>query len=308
VSAAALIAIDWGTTSARAYRVAHDGDVLDQRSAPLGISQVSEGRFAEALDRLLGDWRDERVPRLASGMIGSRQGWVEAPYIACPAPLAALASSLAYTPQRELAIVPGVRTRDANDVPDVMRGEETQILGGVDRHEQRVLLALPGTHSKWALVESGRIVDFATFMTGEMWHVLVAHSILGRLAVQGISGAPPGPGYARGVARGIGNGPLLHDVFGARTLALMGELAPEDVTDWLSGLMIGREVRNARIWAHQHGYDGARVRLIGDDALVARYATAFAQDDVTVEAVPAHAAARGLWQIARSAGLIHDLR
>lgn len=304
----ALLAIDWGTTSARAYRVAANGDVLDSRSAPLGILQVVDGRFDQALERLLGDWRDLPVPRLASGMIGSRQGWVEAPYIACPAPLADLASGIVYTPQRELAIVPGVRTRDANDVPDVMRGEETQILGGVDERESRVLLALPGTHSKWALVDAGRIVQFATFMTGEAWHVLITHSILGRLAVPPAPGAPPGPGFERGLARGLGPGTLLHDVFGARALALMGELAPEEVSDWLSGLMIAREVRNARIWAHRYGYDGAVVRLIGDDALVARYARAFARDDVTVERVAGHAAALGLWRIARSAGLIRDLR
>jgi len=308
MATAALLAVDWGTTSARAYRVAANGDVLDMRNAPLGISQVVDARFGEALDRLLGDWRNERVPRIASGMIGSRQDWVEAPYIACPAPLTALASALVYTPQRELALVPGVRTRDANCVPDVMRGEETQILGGVDPREEHVLLALPGTHSKWALVESGRIVDFATFMTGEAWHVLITHSILGRLAVQGAPATTPGPGFERGITRGMGTGALLHDLFGARTLVLMGELAPEEVSDWLSGLLIAREVRNARTWAHRHGYDGGRVRVIGDDALVARYAIAFAREDVIVTPVPSHAAARGLWHIARSAGLISDSR
>jgi len=308
MAAAALLAIDWGTTSARAYRVAAQGDILDVRSAPLGITQVADARFAVALDQLIGDWRDERVPRLASGMIGSRQGWVEAPYIACPAPLVDLVSGIVQTPGRELGIVPGVRTRDANGTPDVMRGEETQILGGVDQREARVLLALPGTHSKWALVEEGRIIDFATFMTGEVWQALMSHTILGRLAVGPAPGAPVGPGFERGVMRGIGAGSILHDAFGARSLALMGELAPEDVSDWLSGVMIGREVRNARVWAHRHGYDGSRVRLIGDDALVARYAKALAHDDLTVEPVANHAAARGLWRIAHSAGLIADLR
>ena len=308
MAAAALLAIDWGTTSARAYRVAAQGDILDTRSAPLGITQVADARFAEAFDQLTGDWRDEGVPRLACGMIGSRQGWVEAPYIACPAPLTDLVAGIVYTPGRELGIVPGVRTRDANGTPDVMRGEETQILGGVDQREERVLVALPGTHGKWALVEDGRIVEFATFMTGEVWQALISHTILGRLAVAPPPGAVPGRGFDRGVERGAGPGSFLHDVFGARTLALMNELAPEDVSDWLSGMMIGREVRNARVWANQHGYDGARVRLIGDDALVARYARALAHDDVTVEPVASHAAARGLWRIALSAGLIADLR
>src|SRR5262245_59528029 len=108
MSAVALIAVDWGTTSARAYRVGAAGDVLDMRSAPLGISQFHDGRFGEALSRLLGDWHDARVPRLACGMIGSRQGWVEAPYVACPAPLADLASGIVRTPEGDLSIVPGV--------------------------------------------------------------------------------------------------------------------------------------------------------------------------------------------------------
>ena len=303
MTSAALVAIDWGTTSARAYRVSGTGEVLEARTEPLGILQVSDGRFDDALSRLLGDWRDERAPRIACGMIGSRQGWVEAPYIACPAPLTALVDGLAHTPNRELAIVPGASTRDAHGIPDVMRGEETQIVGGVDHGEARVLVALPGTHSKWAFVESGRIVDFMTFMTGEMWSVMLAHSILGRLAVMPDASSPPRPGFERGVARGLGPGNLTHDAFGARTLALMGELEGDEVADWLSGLMIGRELRNARTWAHRHGYDGARVRLIGGDALVARYAAALAQADVIVERAHSHAAAFGLWRIAVQAGI-----
>jgi 2-dehydro-3-deoxygalactonokinase len=300
---AALVAIDWGTTSARAYRMSGAGEVIDTRSASLGISQVADGRFDAALSQLLGAWREERAPRIASGMIGSRQGWVEAPYIPCPAPLTALVEGLVRTPGGELVIVPGASTRDAHGIPDVMRGEETQIVGGVDHDEARVLVALPGTHSKWACVESGRIVDFLTFMTGEMWHVMLAHSILGRLAVTGEGPSVPGAGFARGVGRGLGPGNLAHDAFGARTLALMGELQGDEVADWLSGLMIGRELRNARNWAHRQGYDGGRVRLIGADALVARYAAALAQADVIVERAHSDAAATGLWRIAVQAGI-----
>ena len=299
----ALVAIDWGTTSARAYRVSSTGEVIDTRNAPLGISQVADRRFDLALSQLLGDWGQERLPRIASGMIGSRQGWVEASYIPCPAPLTALADGLVRTPGGELAIVPGASTRDAHGIPDVMRGEETQIVGGVDEGEPRVLVALPGTHSKWACVESGRIVDFMTFMTGEMWHVMLAHSILGRLAVTPEAASVPGPGFARGVARGLGPGNLAHDAFGARTLALMGELSGDEVGDWLSGLMIGRELRNARTWAHRQGYDGGRVRLIGADALVTRYAAALMQADVIVERARSDAAATGLWRIALQAGI-----
>ena len=301
VPATALIAVDWGTTSARAYCLDSGGDVVATRAAPLGVLQVEDGGFAEALAVLLGDWHDVVAPRLACGMIGSRQGWREAPYVDCPAPLQSLAAGMVRVPGDALAIVPGVRTRDANGIPDVMRGEETQLAGAVDEREDRVLAVLPGTHCKWALVERGRIVDFATFMTGEMYRVLLEHSILGRLAAP--AGVQPGSGFTRGVTRGLGAGGLSHDLFGARTLALMGELAPHDVADWLSGLLIGREVRNARVWAQRQGCDGARVRLVGADALLARYATALSEAAIAVDMAPTDSAARGLWRIAQHVSL-----
>jgi len=301
-----LIAVDWGTTSARAYRLDARGAVLESRAAPLGVTQVAAGGFAEALARLLADWDATPVPRIASGMIGSRQGWVEAPYLECPAALSALADGLVPTPGGRLLVVPGLRTRDANGMPDVMRGEETQIVGAVGRSDARMLLALPGTHSKWACVENGRIVDFVTYMTGELWHVLLQHSILGRLAVAGPgSAAAATPAFLRGMRRGAGNGSFMHDIFGARTHVLMGELAGEDVGEWLSGLLIAREVRTARQWAQRQGFDAARVHVVGDDALVARYVTALDAADVTVARADSRAAAFGLWQIAVQAGLVH---
>ncbi len=300
--ATSLIAIDWGTTSARAYCLDATGKVSAARTMPLGVLQVQAGGFPQALAALLGDWHEVAAPRLACGMVGSRQGWREAPYVDCPAALASLAAGIVRTEGDTLAIVPGVRTRDNNGIPDVMRGEETQLVGAVGETEERVLAILPGTHSKWALVEHGRIKDFATYMTGEMYSVLLQHSILGRLAHA--TGSDPGPGFALGVVRGLGAGGLNHDLFGARTLVLTGELAARDVADWLSGLLIGREVRNARLWAHRSGCDGARVRLVGADVLVARYAAAMAQAGITVEMAPPDAAALGLWKIAFHADLV----
>lgn len=297
-----LIAIDWGTTSARAYCLDNTGTVIAMRAVPLGVLQVQEGCFPEALATLLGDWHDVAAPRLACGMVGSRQGWIEAPYVDCPAPLSTLAAGIVRTSGDALAIVPGVRTRDNNGIPDVMRGEETQLVGAVAETEERVLAVLPGTHCKWALVEQGRIKDFATYMTGEMHSVLLQHSILGRLAQP--AGSEPGPAFALGVTRGLGAGGLSHDLFGARTLVLTGELAPRDVSDWLSGLLIGREVRNARLWAHRQGCDGATVRLVGADALLARYAAAMTQAGIAVQRAPADAAALGLWRIAQHAALV----
>jgi 2-dehydro-3-deoxygalactonokinase len=305
VNDAALLAVDWGTTSARAYALDARGRVLGERSAALGVSQVGNGAFAAALAALLGDWSALPLPRIACGMIGSRQGWIEVPYHACPAALDALATGLARTPGDELLIVPGVVGIDAGGVPDVMRGEETQILGAVDAAEPSLLAILPGTHSKWARVARGRIEGFATWMTGELYAVLLQHSILGRLA-----GAPATPGslderaFARGVARGLDEPGLSHAIFGARTLALTGGLGPAEVGDWLSGVLIGHEIASARARFRAGSDAGVKVRIIGSDALAARYAAALAQAGIEAAPGPADAAARGLYAIARTARLI----
>jgi len=302
MAAAALIAIDWGTSAARAYRVDASGSVLDVRHAPLGISRIHAGAFAPALASLLGDWSTEALPRLACGMIGSRQGWVEAPYLACPVDFASLGGALARTPGGELAIVPGVTCRDDAGVLDVIRGEETQLAGAIDANDDSVLAVLPGTHSKWAWVRGGRIVEFVTYMTGEVYALLLAHSILGRMA--GPASASPRAVFAKGVARGMESGGLLHQIFGARTLALAGELAADDVSDWLSGVLIGAEIRSARTWAQRFGDAATRVRVIGGDALTARYIAAFDQAGVDAHPASPDAAARGLVAIARHAHLI----
>jgi 2-dehydro-3-deoxygalactonokinase len=299
----ALIAIDWGTTSARAYRLDASGGVCDTRSAGLGIGSLRDGRFGPALDRLLDDWRDDGAPRIACGMIGSRQGWVEAPYVECPADLSRFGRTLTATPGGELAIVAGARCVDAAGVPDVMRGEETQLVGAIRDDDTRVLAVLPGTHSKWAVVEEGRLVAFATFMTGELYAVLLTHSILGRMAGEA-GGEAAGAAFDRGVARGSAGVGLAHAIFGARTLALAGDLAPEDVGDWLSGVVVGDEIRAARDWAREQGFDATSVRVIGDGMLVTRYVRALEAQGVRAEAGPVAAAAAGLFRIAQHAGLV----
>ena len=304
VSASTLIAIDWGTTSARAYRLDARGDVRDERSAALGISQVVGGRYHEALATLLGDWRADPAPRLACGMIGSRQGWIEAPYVACPASLDTLVAGLAPVREATLSIVPGLITRDRSGTPDVMRGEETQLVGAVAANEASVLAVLPGTHSKWAHVEHGRVIDFTTYMTGELYGVLLAHSILGRMGTRA-DASMIGSAFTRGVERGLGTDSVTHAIFGARTLVLTGALPSNDVDDWLSGVLIGDEIRAALAWSTDRGTDASRVRIIGDDRLAARYETALAQAGVAIERGDRHAAARGLWRIARQAGLLH---
>ena len=303
---AALIAIDWGTSSARAYWLDARGGILDQRSAPLGVLKVAAGGFPEALRVLLDGIADDGQPLIACGMIGSRQGWVEAPYRPCPAGLDALAAALTSVPGTRLAIVPGLICRDRTEVPDVLRGEETQIVGALDapvRQRERRVLVLPGTHSKWALVGAGGIETFATFMTGEIYAVLREHSILGRLAVESSDAAA----LERGVARSLdAKAGLTHDLFSARTLALTGELAPEAVGDYLSGLLLGAEVAAGRRWLEQNAVAGDSVTLVGDAALCERYRRAFALAGVAAAPGAPAAAARGLWRIAQRAGMVPE--
>jgi len=176
-------------------------------------------------------------------------------------------------------------------------------MGAIAPHEAAVLAVLPGTHSKWARVERGRVVDFATFMTGELYAVLLAHSILGRMAER-IERPVIGPAFERGVQRGLRSGGLTHMIFGARTLVLAGELEASAADEWLSGVLIGAEIRDATAWAQESAVVATHVRVIGDDALVARYASALALAGVMADHGDPHAAARGLWRIAGQAGLV----
>jgi 2-dehydro-3-deoxygalactonokinase len=304
--AAALIAIDWGTSSARAYRLDARGRILAKSSAPLGVQRIAAGGFPAALKRLLGARADPGVPLLACGMIGSRQGWIEVPYRECPADRAAIAAALTPVPGTRLAIVPGLVCRDAHGVADVMRGEETQILGTFgDESESPLaprLVVLPGTHSKWVRVGRGGIEAFATFMTGELYALLREHSILARLAT---AGKRDGAAFARGVRASLRQAAALsHDLFSARTLVLTGALAPEGVADYLSGLLLGAEIAAARRWARRHAAKGGAVTLIGDAALCARYRRALALAGLAAARGPSEAAARGLWRIARDAGML----
>ena len=297
----ALIAIDWGTSAARAYWLDAKGRILSSRSAPLGVQKVAPGGFPDALRVLLGEAVHEDAPMLACGMIGSRQGWIEVPYRECPTGAPAIASALAQVPGAPLWIVPGLICRDPRGVPDVMRGEETQILGATEVGEALSrTIVLPGTHSKWAVVGEAGIESFATFLTGELYGVLKDHSILGRLAARGDDAAS----FDRGVRRSLeADASLAHDLFSVRTLALTGELAPGAVGDYLSGLLLGAELAAGRRWLQRQRVPGDSVHLIGDTALCERYRRAFACAAIETTVGPADAAARGLWWIAREAGI-----
>jgi 2-dehydro-3-deoxygalactonokinase len=295
-----LIGLDWGTTACRAYLIGANGAVLDRQLDGPGILKV-EGHFGPWLDSMIGAWIATRgvAPVILSGMIGSRQGWKEAPYATCPAGADEIVKALARIEWGELniALVPGLSTENAG-MPDVMRGEETQILGALALSRQSDgLFLLPGTHSKWAQVRDNRIVSFRTFMTGEVFGALKDHTILGRLMSDG---APDGDAFARGVHEGAtleSAGALLNRVFATRTYGLMDKLPESALSDYLSGLLIGAEVAEAT------RQTTSAVTIIASPALAQRYADALRLLGHESTLAPQDCVAAGQWRIARATGL-----
>lgn len=299
-----MLAIDWGLSSFRAWRLAPDGAVTAHMAGPQGIRGIAPGGFADALAGLLRDWPDAAsAPMLLCGMVGSRLGWAEAPYVPCPALAGDIAAGLLAVPGRPGGfIVPGLICRNGG-VADVMRGEETQLIGllpslGKGRH----LVCLPGTHSKWATVEDGAILGFRTAMTGELYALMRTHSTLapvlpGTAPGQGADGAEEDEAaFAAGLARAAAPGGLTHHLFGVRAAALAGDMAAGALAAFLSGLLIGHEIAGL-------GERAGTVHLVGAAGLAARYARALRGlgrrpvvhgEAVTAAGLAAIAGARGL--------------
>jgi 2-dehydro-3-deoxygalactonokinase len=285
VGRARLIAVDWGTTSLRGALLDEAGKVLAEKSAPLGILNVPGGDFAGTFAAQFSDWmHDAGSLCLISGMAGSRQGWQEAPYAPCPAGLDELTRRLHWIEPGRIALVPGLSVEQSG-VPDVMRGEEVQIFGALRLTGlSEGLFVLPGTHNKWATVKDGRVTGFRTYMTGEVYALLTQHSILSRTTEA--DALLDEAAFLVGVRRaGEGKG-LLHNAFGARALALFERLAPAPSASYLSGLLIGEELRVQS--------PGREVVLIGAPALTARYALALKQAGVATRTLGAEATWAGL--------------
>jgi 2-dehydro-3-deoxygalactonokinase len=290
-----VIAVDWGTSSFRAYRVDAEGRIVDRRSAKRGILTVEAGDFAGVLDEEIGAWLEQEAGAVfMSGMIGSRQGWKEVPYLACPVDLDAIADGCADVAWRggRVFIVPGLSCRDGDGVPDVMRGEETQILGWIDELGRDAVVCLPGTHSKYVRVRDRRIIDFTTHMTGEVFGVLWRHSILGRLGDR--ETVEDEAAFDAGVDRSAHGQGLLHHLFGVRARGLFAEIPAAGLASYLSGLLIGHEIRAAAL--------SVRVAVIGAADLTRLYCRAFARCGIEAQPVAGEPAPRGLWAIARARG------
>ena len=294
MAVAALLACDWGTTNLRAWTLDGEGAVVAQADFPLGVSKLALGeaarRFASDVRPALGA---EMLPAVLCGMIGSNLGWTTAPYADCPAGLADLAGGLIEVAP-DVRIVPGLRCEGIAGAPDVMRGEETQILGWLAQHpERRIgrhLLCHPGTHAKWVLIEDGRIARFITAMTGELFAVLGQHSVL-----RSDAPADNDAAFDAGVVAAGDGGALAARLFSARARVVGGQAEAASTPSYLSGLLIGAEIAAVPALL---GWAPSQIALLGAPALCVHYGRALRQRGVESEIFDGEAAAiAGLWAL-----------
>ena len=336
---ASLIALDWGTSSLRAYLHDCAGTVITSRESADGVAAIASRAqtdaalpFRAAYEHLCGDWLGAvpKLPTIASGMIGSRQGWLEAPYLDCPADLRQLGEHLLRVDTlagRPFAIVPGLKQTQPSNRADVMRGEETQLLGVLATQptitaqhtapnadapnadapsadepnaKQAALYVMPGSHSKWVQLDGTQVKGFSTFMTGELYSAIAAHTIVGRLFAGGADRFDAAV-FCAAVDDGAEHAEQLTAwLFSIRAAGLLGQIASQSLASRLSGLLIGAELAGAR---QRFGWFD-QIHLIGSARLTERYRIALAHRGHRAVIHEADAAAKGLFLIAQQAGLL----
>jgi 2-dehydro-3-deoxygalactonokinase len=279
--AAGFLAGDWGTSHLRLFLCDAAGGVLESVSGP-GAAEAS-GRFAALFSQLTAPWRQAHgaLPAVLCGMVGSNFGWLQAPYVNCPAQPEQIGAGCVSPPGEAVHIIPGLACRNHFAAPDFLRGEETQILGALQfdasLRRGRHLLCLPGTHTKWVVLEHGAVIGFNTAPTGELFAILKEHSVLVRKPQDGAAPVA-GEAFERGLSQfnTFPQAQLLHRLFECRSRLLAGELAPAATGAFLSGLLIASDISGAlALLADAAG--GAPVRLIGAPALTSLYAIGLAQ-------------------------------
>jgi 2-dehydro-3-deoxygalactonokinase len=310
-----LIGLDWGTSSCRAYLLGDGpggpGAVLAEAATPAALLSLAgdPAAFDRVFEQLCGEWLDAwpGLPAIACGMVGSRQGWVEAPYRELPANLAAPGGQCAQVRAGRgvtVNVIPGLA--ELRGQRGLMRGEETQLLAAaLDGAPGERVFVLPGTHSKWARLHGTVVRGFATYLTGELFALLSRHSVLASLIRP--APEPRWRAFDRGVesaAEAADGAGLLGVLFSARALPLTGAMAESDVADYLSGMIIGAELTGARASGDQE--PGGELRVIADSALAVRYGRAALRLGWRSVRTVEQAAPRGLWLTARTAGLLPE--
>lgn len=310
------VGIDWGSSSLRAYLFDSTGQLLEQRESDQGITRFQHQRhsgndaiaqsFEKTLLEVIKDWHQLGMQVLLSGMITSRNGWIETPYLPCPARPADLYAHAVSTTLEglQLKFLPGVCQKISVDaeaggaitpdvVPDVMRGEELQLFA-IAEEAGTDLLVLPGTHSKWAQLDAGAIAAFRTIPTGELFEVLLNHSLIGGLA---LSDDWNEHHFLQGVASGHNSDVFLGQLFSCRSSVLLEAQSPTQARAWLSGLLIGRELREGM---SLFTTGEKAVRLIGNEKLCGLYQRSFAHLDIPAATETRDAAQLGYQRILQS--------
>jgi 2-dehydro-3-deoxygalactonokinase len=298
-----IIGINWGSSNLRAYLLGADGRMLDSHETPAGVAMLQREGMAAAADEIRVRWPNAGSA-YAAGMIGSNVGWVDAGYVDCPAGVETVAQSLVPTRigTLDVSIVPGMAcVRAVDGAPDVLRGEETELLGLLSGGNvgPDALVALPGTHTKWIQLNNGRVESFMTSMSGELFDRLASGGLLASV-LEG-PGAP-GPAFAEGVrtaANGmLGLGALL---FGVRARMIRGALPRDQTSSYLRGLLAGAEIADAL--ALFPALRSASVPLVGSGPVTRLYQAALAELGIEAHAIAsAEAVIRGFSAIHTMAG------
>jgi 2-dehydro-3-deoxygalactonokinase len=285
-----FIGVNWGSSNFRAYRISEDGRLIDRLAEPAGIAMLDRAGMVRQIAKLRDRWPD-CATIYASGMVGSNVGWTEVPYATCPAGIAEVKAAAVATrfERTSVTIISGLTChRESDGGTDILRGEETEIFGlaaleGVTNG----IVALPGTHTKWARISGGRVVDFATSMSGEIFDRLTAQGLLASI-VEGE--AEEGDAFRAAVSRAnlhpLGLGTAL---FGVRAQVIRGELARADAASTLRGLLIGADIADA-LMLLPDGFTGS-VPLVGNASLCALYAGALSMRGIASHVFDADRAA-----------------
>lgn len=301
-----FIAGDWGTTNLRLSLVDRASQALESVEGP-GVAQVT-GSFATVLSGLVARWtvRHGNLPMVLCGMVGSTIGWTNVPYVPCPALPIRIADSMTVVGNGATLIAPGLSCRNRYGAPDVMRGEETQILGALQINPSlqkgRHLLCLPGTHAKWVVLNDGLVEEFLTAVTGELFAVVNEHSVLVRSGDEArvFSESAFDAGAQRSVASP--QAALTHLLFECRSRQVMGELPRAEAADFLSGLLVAHDVSGALRLFADIARTGSTITVIAGSGLAQRYARVMQTLGLHADLIDGgHASLAGL-------SLLHDLR
>ncbi len=302
----AVAAVDWGTTRLRIWLLDAGGAPLAERRSDEGMLTAAGIGFQKVLDKHLSELAAAPdLPVIMAGMVGARQGWLEAPYVETPASLGdTLAHAIPVPGQsRDVRIIPGICQKDP-DAPDVMRGEETQLAGFAElRGPGRHVVCMPGTHSKWVAVDDGAVTGFGTWMTGELFSVLAGNTVLKHSVGGGaLAFRPDIDAYVDGVRIGLEQaGVLTSKLFGIRAGGLLLGLSTEDAAARLSGMLIGAEIGAGSGRFPAHG----PVILVGSGLMYDLYRRALDVAGIASRQADADEAVRaGLFEAARRCGMV----